>query len=186
MPEVNTMTNSIEDLVGQVAGERQFDAPPLHLWHPPLSGDIDIEIDREGRWYHEGSRIEREALVRLFASILRREEDGDYYLVTPVEKWRIRVPFYPLFVVDIAQSAGEAGDPQIVATLNTGKVVPITDESALFIDPAADDVAALRLPHGLTAVFSRAAWYRLVDMAEVSGDCLTLEIGNRRFNLSPT
>ncbi len=179
------MTNSIENIAGQVGGERQPDAPPLHLWHPPLSGDIDIEIDRDGHWYHEGTHIQRETLVRLFASILRREDDGEYYLVTPVEKWRIRVPFYPLQVVDITEVPEEGGEPQLTATLNTGLVVPITDLDALFLDPAADNIAAMRLPHGLTAVFSRAAWYRLADMAEASGDALTLEVGNRRFTLSP-
>ncbi|NND68784.1 MAG: DUF1285 domain-containing protein [Halioglobus sp.] len=179
------MTNHIDELAAQVSKERDFDAPPLHLWEPPLSGDIDIEIDREGRWYHEGTHIERESLVRLFASILRRESDGEYYLVTPVEKWRIRVPFYPLLVVDVEEQVNAEGEVQLDAVLNTTKVVPIVDEDALFLDPAADHIAALRLPHGLTALFSRAAWYRLVERAEESAEGPCVVSGGRRFSLSP-
>ncbi len=179
------MTNTIETIAGQVGSGRDVDAPPLHLWDPPLSGDIDIEIDRDGHWYHEGRRIERESLVRLFASILRREEDGEYYLVTPVEKWRIRVPFFPLLVVDVEERQGAKGEPLLTAVLNTGRSVPILDDGALFLEPAADNVAALRLPHGLTALFSRAAWYRLVEKAEETEGGLQIESGGRRLRLTP-
>ena len=83
------MGTELENIEKQLTGGRNYDAPPLHLWHPELSGDIDIHITSDGSWYHEGAKITREAIVRLFASILRREEDGEYYLVTPGEKWRI-------------------------------------------------------------------------------------------------
>ena len=75
--------------------------PPLHLWQPERSGEIDIRIDREGRWYHEGTRIERQPLVALFATILRLETNG-YYLVTPVEKMKILVEEVPFIAVDLA------------------------------------------------------------------------------------
>jgi len=179
------MTNPIDKIADQIGKKRDFDSPPLHLWEPPFSGDIDIEIDREGNWYHDGTRIERESLVRLFASILRREADGEHYLVTPVEKWRIRVPFYPLLVVDIEERENAEGEEQLNAVLNTGKVVPIIDENTLFLEPAADNVAALRLPHGLTALFSRAAWYRLVEKAQETDEGLCVVSGGRRFCLTP-
>ena len=89
------MADALEELEKQVK-RRNFDSPPLHLWHPALSGDIPIRIAADGRWYHDGTVIRRESLVRLFASILRREEDGHYYLVTPAEKWRISVELHPL------------------------------------------------------------------------------------------
>ena len=76
------MDEQLEALERKVGKRRDFDSPPLHLWHPPLSGDIPIVISTDGSWFHEGGRIERDSLVRLFASILRREEDGDYYRVT--------------------------------------------------------------------------------------------------------
>ncbi|MDH3992645.1 MAG: DUF1285 domain-containing protein, partial [Gammaproteobacteria bacterium] len=95
------MEKQLKSLEQNIRGKRNFDKPPLHLWQPPLSGDIDIRIAADGSWYHEGGRVERESLVRLFASILRREDDGEYYLVTPAEKWRIQVELHPLMVTDI-------------------------------------------------------------------------------------
>ena len=152
--------------IEQQAGKRRnFDSPPLHLWHPALSGDIPIRITADGAWYHDGGRINRESLVRVFASILRREEDGEYYLVTPAEKWRIEVELHPLIVVDI-EADTQADEPRLQATLNTGKRVTVDAEHPLFLEPTVGDVAAMQLPHGLSALFSRAAWYRLVEMAE--------------------
>ena len=95
------MANPLEGIEKQVR-RRNFDSPPLPLWHPPLSGDIAIRIAADGSWYHEGTLIQRKSLVRVFASILRREEDGEYYLVTPGAKWRIEVELHPLIDTDIA------------------------------------------------------------------------------------
>ncbi len=159
------MDDKLEGLEQQVQGRRDFHAPPLHLWHPPLSGDIPIVIKADGRWYHDGGLIKRDSLMRLFASILRREEDGDYYLVTPVEKWRIVVELHPLLVTDV-QSTVESGRQVLMATLNTGQSVTIDTDHPLFLEPSVGDIAVLQLNHGLTALFSRAAWYRLVAMAE--------------------
>ncbi len=155
------MADSLEDIEGQVPRKRNFDAPPLHLWHPELSGDIDINIATDGTWYHEGAPIERESLRNLFASILRREGDGEYYLVTPVEKWRIQVAMHPLVVVDVSESG-----TGLEATLNTGRKVVIGREYPLSAEPELDGVAVLALWHGLTALFSRSAWYRLVELAD--------------------
>ena len=73
------MATGIDDIERQVKGARDFDNPPLERWHPPLSGDIPIFIKADGSWYHDGGRIERDAIVRLFASILRKNG---------VSKWR--------------------------------------------------------------------------------------------------
>jgi hypothetical protein len=143
---------------------RNFDNPPLHLWDPPLCGDIPIRIDSNGRWYHEGGEIKREALVRLFANILRREEDGEYYLVTPGEKWRIEVEGHPLAVTDFDSS--EERPASLVLTLNTGRRITVDADHPLYLDNAAGGIAAVAMDHGLTALFTRAAWYRLVDPAE--------------------
>jgi hypothetical protein len=171
------MDRTLDDIEQQVEGGRNFDAPPLDKWHPDLSGDIPIVIKSDGTWYHDGGRIEREALVRLFASILRREEDGEYYLVTPVEKWRIQVEAHALLVTDV-EAHDKNGEQLLVARLNTGREIEIGPDNPLFLDPELDGVAALSLPHGLTAVLTRAAWYRLVDMAEeVDGTPLVRSAG---------
>ncbi|TGD73658.1 DUF1285 domain-containing protein [Mangrovimicrobium sediminis] len=156
------MSDSLEQLEARLGDQRsRRGAPPLHLWHPQLSGEIDIRIAADGTWYHQGDPILREPLRNLFASILRREDDGHYYLVTPVEKWRIRVELHPLQVVDVDEQDG-----RLVATLNTGLRYLIGDEHPLVPEPSLDGVAVLQLPHGLSALFARGAWYRLVAMAD--------------------
>jgi len=178
------VNSDLESIERQVAEKRNFDSPPLHLWNPPLSGEIDIVIDAQGRWYHEGGRIEREALVRLFASILRREGDGEYYLVTPVEKWRIKVELHPLVVTDIEPDES-AQEPSLQATLNTGRIVPIDDDHRLFLEPRVDNVAALELEHGLSALCTRAAWYRLVEMAQDGPQGKCVRSAGETFALTP-
>lgn len=164
------MEKQLKSLEQNIRGKRNFDKPPLHLWQPPLSGDIDIRIAADGSWYHEGGRVERESLVRLFASILRREDDGEYYLVTPAEKWRIQVELHPLMVTDITVMEAQGSQALLQATLNTGKTVAIDEQHPLFLEPAMGDIAVLTLEYGLSALFTRAAWYRLVDMStEIEG-----------------
>ncbi len=158
------MKDPLDSLEEQVRSRRDLKSPPLHLWHPPLSGDIAIRIDSDGAWYHEGGEIRRESLVRLFASILRREDDGQFYLVTPHEKWRIEVEKHPLMIVDI-DNRGTAREPVLLATLNTGREVEVSEGHPLYLDADSGSVAAMRLDHGLTALCTRAAWYRLVEMA---------------------
>ncbi len=171
------MNEQLEAIEKQV-GKRNFAAPPLHLWHPPLSGDIDIRIAPDGVWYHEGGKIARESIVRLFAALLRREDDGEYYLVTPAEKWRIQVEAHALVVID----AREEGD-LLVLTLNTGREVTVGEKHPLFLDAALGGVAAVRLHHGLTAIFSRAAWVRLVDRYSDEGHVPALRSGAYAFAL---
>lgn len=170
------MIKSLDDIETQLGEGRNYDSPPLHLWHPDLSGDIPIVISTDGTWFHEGDPILRDSLVRLFASILRREDDGEYYLVTPVEKWRLQVEVHPLVVTDVSRE-GEF----LVLTLNTDRQVQVGDEHPLFLEPRVDNVAAVELWHGLTALFSRNAWYRLVELADADG---ALQSGAYRFELA--
>lgn len=159
------MKLDLTDIERRACEGRNYDSPPLEQWHPELSGDIDITIRADGSWYHEGEVIARDSIVRLFASILRREDDGEFYLVTPGEKWRIQVELHPLIVTDINRVETTEGG-LLRATLNTGKTVDIGEKHPLFLETRKGSVAAVKLPHNLCALFSRNAWYRLVDMAE--------------------
>ncbi len=155
--------------------------PPVHLWHPKHCGDIGMEIRSDGSWWHAGSPIRREELVRLFASILRLEPDG-YFLVTPVEKVVVHVALHPLRVIDAEPL--RAHDPEtLVLTLNTGGTVPLDERHGLTAEPRAGDAAFITLDNGLTALFTRAAWYRLVEQAD--GDGCIFSAG-RRVSLLPT
>lgn len=176
------MKAPLESLETQVKSGRDYDTPPLHLWNPPLSGDISIRINAQGDWYHEGSKIERQSLVNLFASILRREEDGEYYLVTPSEKWRIEVELHPLLITDFDASVVN-GLPSIKATLSTGAQIVIGEEYPLFLDPSVGDIVGVTLAHGLTALCSRSAWIRLVAMASATEGFEVITSGTYRFPL---
>ena len=158
------MKDSLDSLESQLSTSRDYESPPLHRWNPPLSGDIAIRIASDGTWFHEGGLIKRQALINLFASILRREQDGDYYLVSPHEKWRIQVDSHPLIVTDFDQ-AEEDGKAVLIATLNTGRQWTVSEEYPLSFDASAGAVT-ITLPHGLTALASRAAWYRLIETAD--------------------
>ena len=73
--------------------------PPVEKWNPPFCGDIDMHILRNGKWTYMGSEIKRPAMIKLFSNIIRLDEDGHYYLVTPVEKVRIKVDDVPFVAV---------------------------------------------------------------------------------------
>ena len=92
----NSSNKDLFKLLGKF--EKQQKMPPVESWNPTVEGEIDINIDSQGRWFHEGGHFDRQDLARMFASILRREGD-DYYLVTPVEKLKIRVADVPFRIV---------------------------------------------------------------------------------------
>jgi hypothetical protein len=137
---------------------------PIELWDPAFCGDIPIRIDRHGVWFYLDSKIQRPELVQLFASVLTRQQQ-EYFLLTPVEKVRIQVEDAAFVIVAIEQKTGDT--PTLVATTNLADQVLITAEYPLFLQPQPDGqlLPYLRLWRGLTAKFSRAAYYQLVDLA---------------------
>ena len=177
------MAEGLQDVVDSIVASTAGLPTPETLagWTPPLSGDIDIVVRRDGSWYHAGSAIQREGLVRLFASLLRREDDGDYYLVTPVEKWRVSVEEHPLLAIDCDREATD-GTSTWYALLNTGGRCRIGGERRLH----ADDEPWLELPNGLSALLTRAAWYRLVNEASVRDGEALIESGGESISLGRT
>ncbi|AOS97872.1 hypothetical protein AUP74_02475 [Microbulbifer aggregans] len=140
--------------------------PPVHKWDPDLCGDMDLTIRRDGTWVHEGTEIQREALVRLFASILRREGD-EYFLVTPVEKWRIHVEDVPFLVNQVARGKRNGTD-LLLFTTNTGDVVPLVRDSGWSLRPfgkTGQPVPYIEVRDDLWARVSRDVYYQLVDWA---------------------
>lgn len=164
--------------------QSQRGKPPIGKWHPDLSGDIDIVIHSDGRWFHEGGEIKRHELVKLFASILRRETDGEYYLVTPVEKWRIQVEDLPLQVID-----AEMGDDRIAVLTNVDDWWILDNSKPLVVetdDASGEPRPRVDLDHGLSARVARAVFYRLVELAEVEAGQLWLQSQGQRFSLGHT
>ena len=146
--------------------------PPVERWHPPLSGEMDLRIARDGTWFHEGAPFQREALVRLFASILRCDEDGCHYLVTPVEKWRIRVDDAPFLAVRL-DAAGQGHDQALTFTTNVGDVVVAGPEHPLTVEyrtPGGEPTPYLHVRGRLRALLTRAVFLELVDLGEEQPD----------------
>ena len=177
------MTDPLDQLAAGLSG--QPGSPPLDKWHPPLSGDMDLLITAAGEWLHEGKPIHRESLVRLFASILRREQDGEYYLVTPVEKWRIRVEDAALQVVAVEWI--DAGSPEQLLRFqtNTGTTFPLCERYPLWVEAAASGEPRpyLGLANGLTGLIVRPLFYELVERATAREGELQLRSSGRIFSL---
>jgi hypothetical protein len=152
--------------------------PPLHLWQPERSGEIDIRIDREGRWYHEGTRIERQPLVDLFATILRLEANG-YYLVTPVEKMKILVEEVPFIAVDL-DVRGSGEDKQLLFSTNVGDYIIAGKEHPIHMRA---ERPFILVRDGLEARIQRSVFYRLVDEGEAQGNDLVVYSDGQGFNL---
>jgi hypothetical protein len=141
--------------------------PPVHLWNPPDCGPIDIRIASDGIWYYLGTPIGRPALVRLFASVLRRE-GSDYYLVTPVEKCRIVVDDAPFVAVDVQAAGVEPGQVLRFRT-NVGDEVLCGPDNPLRFErqPEQGFKPYLHVRRDLWAKATRAVYYDLVALGEV-------------------
>jgi hypothetical protein len=140
--------------------------PPVHLWNPPFCGDLDMRIARDGTWFYQGTPIGRPALVRLFSTILKRE-DGKHFLVTPVEKVGIQVEDAPFLAVEMRKEQQNNGRLLQFRT-NVDDWVPCDTAHRLRFEAAADGglTPYLHVRADLWAKVPRALYYDLVDMGE--------------------
>ncbi|MGI1678035.1 MAG: DUF1285 domain-containing protein [Cellvibrionaceae bacterium] len=181
--------------------------PPVNLWNPPLSGDIDIRIAMDGKWFHEGVEIRRDTLVKLFSSILKKEED-EYYLVTPVEKWKIQVDCAP-FVIVSCELMKNGGADKVRSNYKTGELSPVlclttNSDDKVFVDSEhpiwVEKVEGVKeelfpfviVRDNLKGLINRNVYYQLVDIAldnqleeEGSQEEIFIVSGLERFSLSP-
>ena len=142
--------------------------PPVERWNPPFCGDIDMEIRPDGTWFYMGTPIGRAPLVQLFSTVLRKDEDGNTYLVTPVERVGIRVVDAPFVAVEVNVS-GQGDDRVITFRTNVGDVVEAgADHPLRFVDEA--ETGGLKpyvLVRGrLEALVARPVMYELVGHGE--------------------
>lgn len=171
------------------AGKRERGAAPVEKWEPDHRGEIDIEIRRDGRWFHEGTPIERQALVDLFATVLRKDGDGHTYLVTPVEKLRIRVEDAPFLAVEMNASERD-GEEVLTFRTNVGDVIEAGEEHPLRFEHGAEDGAFkpyLLVRGRLEALLTRAVTHELVGRAQEievnGGEVLAVSSGGAVFAL---
>ena len=142
--------------------------PPIDKWNPPDCGDINMRIAIDGTWFYMGTPIGRPALVRLFSTILRREADGRYVLVTPVEKVGLKVDDAPFVAVRVdAEGQGRAQTLHFMT--NVGDAVVAGPEHLLRVEfrgAAREPRPYLHVRGKLEALVSRAVFYELVGLAE--------------------
>lgn len=160
-------SGGLEALV-QRAGGLGGDKPPVHKWNPPHGGAIDMRIASDGSWHYLGSPISREALVRLFASVLRRDDD-DYVLVTPVEKVGIVVEDAPFVAVEM-QVSDDEGRQVLTLRTNVGDVVTVDGAHPLrFVNEK--DTEGLKpyvlVRDRLEAKLARPLLYELADIGVI-------------------
>lgn len=147
--------------------DRRRGQPPVEKWNPDFCGDIDMRIARDGTWYYMGSPIGRPPMVRLFASILRRDADGRYYLVTPVEKVGITVEDAPFLAVEMTVT-GAGRDQVLCFRTNVEDEVQADAEHPIRVETNPDTGAPapyLRVRGRLDALIARSVYYDLVERA---------------------
>lgn len=149
--------------IAQLAAERKL--PPVERWNPTHCGDSQMRIARDGTWFHEGAPIRRPAMVRLFASILRREPDGGYVLVTPVEKLDIAVEDAPFVAIEM-KSEGAGRARRLAFRLNIDEVVVAGRDRPIRL---AQGQPYLTVRDGLDALIARPVYYELAELALEEG-----------------
>lgn len=152
--------------------------PPVEQWNPAHSGDSLMVIKADGRWFHDGGEIRRPAMIRAFAGLLRRDEQGQHWLVTPHEKQSIAVEDAAFIATDVSRAEGA-----LAFRLNTDEVVLAGPENPLTARGDAETPALyLAVRHGTEARINRSTWLQLVELAD---DDLTVSSLGASFSLVP-
>lgn len=143
--------------------------PPVDRWNPSHCGQSDMRIARDGRWFYRGSPIERPAMVRLFASVLRREPDGSHVLVTPAEKLTIEVEGAAFRATQMAMAA-EREQRRIGLTLDSGDALIVGPAHPLTVLETPDGPSPrVAVRFGLEAELARPLYYELAEIALAEG-----------------
>ena len=182
-----SVTPSAESLAASRKATKTRGLPPVEKWNPPFCGDIDMEIRRDGTWFYEGTPIGRPALVKLFASILIREEDN-YFLVTPVEKVGILVQDAPFVAVDF-EASGDAAEQRLTFTTNLEDITVAGPDAPLrFVrdDETGESSPYVRVRRNLEALIDRKSFYRLVDLGVHHDGWFGVWSGGTFFGIIPS
>jgi len=164
------LTAAARDAAG--GGPAARGLPPVHLWNPPFCGDLDMRIAADGTWFYMNSPIGRKPLFKLFSSVLRHDEDGKYYLVTPVEKCGIRVDDAPFLAIRMKTEG--VGKSQVISfETNVDDEVVVNREHPLRFETEAGTSGLkpyVLVRARLEALVSRALFYDLVAKGTIEGE----------------
>ena len=158
--------------------------PPVHLWNPDLCEGVEMKIDREGNWFYQGSIIGRDKLKILFSRILKFE-DGNYYLVTPVEKVPVKVDLAPYMIIDYEV---DSDHENIILKTNLDLSIPLNQEHKLEVKKIGDEhIPFVHVRNNIEGFISRSVYYALIEIAlkqdNASSDQLTLKSFASEFSL---
>jgi uncharacterized protein len=171
---------SLAEIEALITAEKR---PPLHLWNPPDCGESAIQILADGRWLHEGNPINRPELVQLFASILRRDPDGQYWVVTPVERQSVEVEDAPFIAVEM-EPHGSGDDQTLAFRLNIGSaVIAGADHPIRMAQGQSGPKPYLHVRgharHPVEARIARAVYYELANLVEPHPETGTLGVWSK-------
>ena len=172
MPDIDRLFDTLLSL------QQQKRLPPLEDWQPAKRGVVDIRIDRQGRWYHEGDLIKRQPLIDLFATILRKQGE-EYFLVTPVEQMAIQVEDVPFLAIDM-DVRGVGVDADLLFTTNVGDYLLAGPEHEIAMRGSTPYLA---VRDGLEARIQRSVFYRLVEAGVEQQDALGVYSQGACFSL---
>jgi hypothetical protein len=155
---------SADTILASVQAAAKKGPPPVHLWNPPFCGDLDIRIARDGTWFYLGTPIGRPGMVRLFSSILKKEDDR-YFLVTPVEKVGIRVDDAPFVAVDF-EAEGVGREQVLTFVTQVGDRAVAGPDHPLRVARDAQGAPApyILIRSNLEALIDRKSFYRLAEL----------------------
>lgn len=159
--------NGLEALVARAGGTAKG-MPPVDQWNPEFCGDLPMEIKADGTWFYMGTPIGRHALVKLFSSVLRKDDDGKTYLVTPIERIGITVEDAHFIVVEM--NVHEAGGGQVITLrTNMDDVVEVGEDHPLRFEIVADNQGVkpyVNVRGRLEGVLARPVMYELISYGE--------------------
>ena len=181
--------SSLESLANDLEPLTASGHPPVHLWQPKHQGEIDIVIQRDGSWLHEGGLIKREALVKLFSSVLWFE-DGQHYLKTPAEQMKITVEATPFLMTQLTVQNPNTPEQALVLTSSYEDVVVLGENNKLWIDLSViqgQEVPLVGIRYGMAGRLTSSILHELAELGEVvsddKGDYLRLISSDYTFDL---
>jgi hypothetical protein len=168
------------------AAAKSRGGPPVESWNPPFCGDIPMHIAADGTWFYQGTPIGREKLVKLFASILVRDEAGEYHLVTPGEKVRITVEDLPFVAVEARFSSDQPGARLMLRTnvddwIEVGGDHPVTVE----VQHDGEPQPSVHVRRNLWARVARPVFYDLAERAQTKDGRYKVDVANQTIDLGP-
>ena len=186
---INSLESLSEFIKQETSDRRGRSIPPLEKWQPERQGEMDLVIKANGEWWHEGTKITRQSLVDLFASILW-QEGSEYYLKTPVEKLRINVEDVPFLITEVnVIEQKEQGTSLIEFIASTGDVVHLDDEHPLEMgEYQGEERPYIEVRFGMKGLISRNVLMHLTKIGELTEQdgktSLTLHSGGKAYSVT--